>query len=659
MPLSNALKFLTISFFLLGFSNSIFSQVQKEPKFGKISIEQLQKKVDEKFPDAHAVVLFDYGNVYYRFLPATGDLRVNFERHIAIQFFDNTMFDLATFEEYLYHQGSTKEQLGGIKGITYNLVDGKVEKTKFSKKEVIKEKINKTLDLKKITMPNVKEGSVIELKYNITSDYFRYINPWAFQTVGAPTRYSEYNMEIPEFYTFNKNFVGSYYPHAKQMKRKNSNEGDFMILEQGWTMTDVPAFEEEDYMRYAGNYICRIDFELKSFQFPGSRTINYNQSWEGIRTGLMKSPSFGRQIKKKGVKKNVIPQFNGPNDKEQLVKIYEHVKTSMKWNGDKSLVSVNGIGESWKKRSGNSGDINLTLIAALKAAGYDVAPVVLSTRDRKMLPLTAPSTNSLNYVIAAVQLDGQTLYLDATDDLLPAFALPMRCYNGKAIMLGKDQVKTVLFEPTQKDKQVTQYKLKLSEEGELSGILKKVRSGYAATDFRRDLGEATSEETFIDDMQNDYEGMEIESHTFKDLNNIYKDVKEEYTITIEDKVEDAGDLIYLNPTLYSDYEENPFKVEKRQYPVDYAVPYESTYMLILEIPEGYVAETLPEETKVALPNQGGLFSHSAKVKGNSITILSRIKINQTVFLEDEYAGLKEFYGFIVKSHAEQIVLKKM
>ena len=659
MPLFNALKIFILSVFLLGFSNSIFSQVQKEPKFGKISIEQLQKKVDDKFPDAHAVILFDYGNVYYRFLPGSGDLRVNFERHIAIQFFDNTMFDLATFEEYLYHEGSTKEQLGGIKGVTYNLVDGKIEKTKFSKKEVIKERISKTLDLKKITMPNVKEGSIIELKYNISSDYFRYINPWAFQTVGAPTRYSEYNMEIPEFYTFNKNFVGAYYPHVKEIKKKNSNEGNFLILDQGWTMSDIPAFEEEDYMRDASNYICRIDFELKSFQYPGYTTVNFTQSWADIKSRLMKSSDFGRQLKRKGLKKNVIPQFNGPKGMEELVKIYEHVKTSMKWNGDMNLTSKDGIGAAWKKRAGNSGDINLTLIAALRTAGYDADPVVLSTRDRKMLPLTSPSINSLNYVLAAVQLEGKTYFLDATNDNLPAFALPIHCFNGKAVILGKDQAKTVMFEATQKYKYVTQNKLKLNEEGELSGIVKKIKSGYAAMRFRRNLIDATSEEEFIEEMQNDNEGLEIESHVFENIDNIYKDSKEEYTVTIEDKVENAGDLMYLSPMLYSGYDENPFKLEKRQYPVDYAVPYESTYMLILEIPEGYAAETLPKETKIALPNKGGLFSHSAKVKGNSITILSRIKINQTVFLEDEYPGLKEFYNLIVKSHAEQIVLKKM
>ena len=94
-------------------------------------------------------------------------MRLNTERHIAIQFFDNTEFDLATFETPLYHNTRNKEKLEGVKGYTYNLIDGKFDRVKFSKKDIIKEEIHDNLDVKKITMPNVKKGSIIELKYNV------------------------------------------------------------------------------------------------------------------------------------------------------------------------------------------------------------------------------------------------------------------------------------------------------------------------------------------------------------------------------------------------------------------------------------------------------------------------------------------------------------
>ena len=170
-------------------------------------------------------------------------MRLNTERHIAIQFFDNTEFDLATFETPLYHNTRNKEKLEGVKGYTYNLIDGKFDRVKFSKKDIIKEEIHDNLDVKKITMPNVKKGSIIELKYNVASDYYSSMNPWYFQK-SVPTRYSEYNIEIPEFFTFNKSMVGYFSPHIK--KRKETSMEGFRVFTEGWAMTDLPAFEKEN-----------------------------------------------------------------------------------------------------------------------------------------------------------------------------------------------------------------------------------------------------------------------------------------------------------------------------------------------------------------------------------------------------------------------------
>jgi hypothetical protein len=50
--------------------------------------------------------------------------------------------------------------------------NGKVVETKLeTKASVFKEKINKNLVIKKFTFPNIKEGSIIEYEYKLTSDF--------------------------------------------------------------------------------------------------------------------------------------------------------------------------------------------------------------------------------------------------------------------------------------------------------------------------------------------------------------------------------------------------------------------------------------------------------------------------------------------------------
>jgi hypothetical protein len=44
--------------------------------------------------------------------------------------------------------------------------------------------------------------------------------------------------------------------------------------------------------------------------------------------------------------------------------------------------------------------------------------------------------------------------------------------------------------------------------------------------------------------------------------------------------------------------------------------------------------------------------------GNRIFIMSNLQINKTLFMQEEYPPLREFYARLVSKMAEQIVLKK-
>ena len=56
-------------------------------------------------------------------------------------------------------------------------------------------------------MPNVKEGSVIEYKYTLTSPFKSNLPIWKFQTK-IPVDYSEFETKIPEYYQYNTFFKG-------------------------------------------------------------------------------------------------------------------------------------------------------------------------------------------------------------------------------------------------------------------------------------------------------------------------------------------------------------------------------------------------------------------------------------------------------------------
>ena len=104
--------------------------------------------------------------------------------------------------------------------------------------------------------------------------------------------------------------------------------------------------------------------------------------------------------------------------------------------------------------------------------------------------------------------------------------------------------------------------------------------------------------------------------------------------------------------------ENPFKLEKREYPVDYGSPLEKMYQCKFTIPDGYTIDELPKSIILKLPDNSARYVYSLVQNGNAISLTSNLQINNSLFSQDEYPHLREFYTQLVAKQAEQIVLKK-
>ncbi len=117
-------------------------------------------------------------------------------------------------------------------------------------------------------------------------------------------------------------------------------------------------------------------------------------------------------------------------------------------------------------------------------------------------------------------------------------------------------------------------------------------------------------------------------------------------------------MLYLNPMMGEGIKENYFKSPDRSYPVEMPCATDETYVFNMEIPEGYVLDEIPKSARVSLGGGDGSFEYLVDKADNHIRLLSHIKLNKATFQPDEYGSLRDFFGYIVKKHAEQIVLKK-
>ena len=69
-------------------------------------------------------------------------------------------------------------------------------------------------------------------------------------------------------------------------------------------------------------------------------------------------------------------------------------------------------------------------------------------------------------------------------------------------------------------------------------------------------------------------------------------------------------------------------------------------------------DELPQSKAIGLPANAGRYTYSVTQARRVLNILSNFQINQSIFVPQEYAHLREFYNQVVAKQAEQIVLKK-
>jgi hypothetical protein len=121
---------------------------------------------------------------------------------------------------------------------------------------------------------------------------------------------------------------------------------------------------------------------------------------------------------------------------------------------------------------------------------------------------------------------------------------------------------------------------------------------------------------------------------------------------------DTGDRLYIQPFLSNYHSDTSFRKEKRDIPVDFPYPTAIIYSFVLDIPEGYDVEELPEIVTMTCPPVKGRIMFQCKQIGNQISVSYRFTMDETTVLPEYYADLRAFWEKVVGVEKSTIVLKK-
>ncbi|MHA7830360.1 MAG: transglutaminase domain-containing protein [Flagellimonas sp.] len=587
-------------------------------------------------------------------------------------------FDWATLQVPLYVSSSDREDIGSVKGYTFNLENGKVVSQKLKKDGVFIEEVNKYRNKASITMPEVREGSVLDIKYKITSPMFWYIDEFKLQ-YGIPVDRAEAQLNIPEYFIFKQYSRGTQPISLNQSKqnrslsvtyrssdasgnlaRTSSKTGSLDFFENVYNIgvSNIPAMLEEKYTSNIDNFRTSMKFELASTRFPNSPYKNYSLTWEDVAKSIYDYDDFGNELNRENYFDDEVDQLISglSTDKEKAIALFQHVKSKMNWDGYTGVGCSQGVRKAYKEGVGNVAEINLMLTAMLRYAGLEANPVLVSTRSHG-IPIF-PTRNGFNYVVAGLQTQNDFMLFDATDKNALPDVLPMRALNWFGRLIRDDGSSSqVNLMPKTKSLDAIMMEVDLNEDGSISG---KYRQQYTANNafVFRDNYTIGSEDSYLDELEKKYVDLEISNFNLQNAEDLYKPVVQSYEFEKELGYENIGGKIYVSPLFHLTTRENPFKMEEREFPIDYGYPWEDKYIISINVPEGYEVESIPQPIAVELPENLGLFKFNVLATQNAISVSVETELNSPVIPAHYYADLKEFYRHIIEKESEKIILAK-
>ncbi|WP_439184861.1 hypothetical protein [Carboxylicivirga taeanensis] len=623
-------------------------------KFGSLRPSDFEMSECAFEKEAPAVVLFDLGNSW--FVQDDRGFVLCFERHVRIKIFDESAFNKGEFEIALFQEGEQREVVKDIQGYTFNVEGGRLEQIALDLKNVYQEDINEYWYMKKFAMPQVKEGSIVDVKYSVYSHYYDYFKDWEFQT-DIPVLYSEYRVNMIPFFSYRYRLQGATkFDHYKKYEKKGLDRVfvgipfNDMVYEFG--MRNIPSFNDESFISSRNDYLKKIDFQLSEINYPSGYSRKYMNTWPSLAEELLDNDSFGRYLKRaqKWGEKTFAHLQQKPQE-EQLEEVLNYMKQNYSWNNYSGKFAQYSLKEFNSELNGNIGNINLSTIGALRSLGLSVSPVIISTRDNGKVSDSFPYSKLFNYVLILVEVNGTKRLVDATQDLCPNNLIPSNCINGKGFIVEEDSENWVTI--TNAALSMEEINLAMSvnvKDNQVEGVCKARSTGYAALSDRQDY--YASKEKFEEKITK--RGVKVTSMEADDLFDSPLSFK--YAFNFSQSIDRIDEQLIIAPFANLSEHSNPFIQEERTHPVDLVYLRGNRLVATIEVPEGYNVQELPGNKKLETENVS--FNYMVHQKGALVQVVALYNFKKQTYPANTYKELKQFMQTVTSKINAKIVLVK-
>lgn len=629
---------LICSVLIMFLNNSVYSQ-----KWGKVSKEELNMSSFPKVPGADALILFDIGEI------EIVDFDLVFKRHYRMKILTEEGKEYADFRIKYWHEDKIRKL-----DVQTFLPNGK--KIKLKGKEIFDEESDR-FKYKVFAFPAVEIGSVLEFRYELFSDYITFLEPWRFQNE-IYTKMSRLSVILQPGFSYDVFFNNSVgfdpEPEVEEFLIPGvvARTGQKFI----WKVEDLEPVKKQPYITTIYDYVMTMYFQLVTYKSPYVYH-KYIKTWDDMAKRI--SDHYKDLLSDdNGLQKAVIEMTsNDSSDIDKAKKIYNFVCKSIESDGYKWLFPDKKPHEIFEKMKGSANEKNILLINLLRHIGLHADPVIISTRSNGRINEVHPSLQQFNRVIVQLEVNNKIYHLDSEDKYCPFNTLPPSDIVAKGLLVHEDSGEIISL-PEQKN--VNTFNISsegaINKEGVLSCNSKLIYDGYLARSERKELSNTDPSEYIGDKLKERFREINVDTFKITGLDSTENPLKIEVTYQVPNFVELTGDMVYLPSPIIEKLESNPFKSEKRNFPVEYNYSYSSSEIFKLKIPENL---TIIEQPNMSRQMHKGLsFSNSVQFHENEIKFERYYSRTSNFYNPIEYKSLRDIFAKIVSTDDGVVVFSK-
>lgn len=638
------LTYITLIFLLYPCQAGAQEGIPEPAQFGSVPDSLFLTEASHSYP--YEILLKESS---IRFADRGGTIVAILDHLVRIRLFSSDPVDQAgaALIGIPFYDMDEMERVTRIEGVTHQPGG---EKVWLDLDEVRTTDLNSRYKLREFMMPEAREGSILEYRYQIERRYIEEL-PDFFFSHRVPTQKAVLTLQnrdymrfesVPENIRFDLEYIEERID-TSSIPRVFTYQRPEPILRQHWIATEIPAVDEESYISSLDDLRGKLRFQISEFGRPRQPLEN---SWEFVAAQIRRgdnnpfeySESFGGL---REIGRTVAVHLEDPVAVRDS--IFRMVNNSMTFNEQNGIFSGPDPEDVLEGEPADQPTINMVLLTMLHGAGLEAYPIYLSGRNAGRINRDFPSIYKFNQMLVWQPDGSEGVLMDASFPHSKPGLIPVDSYNREGMILRQEDIEWIEIRP-----EASLFALDLNLEasirasGELAGSMSAEVHGYPAQQIRQELSESRPPEQVLRDLFFDaYGDLELRQFGITEIESDSHSLQVEAEFVIPYYGISFREGLQFRPMIIGYLQQNPFQGAVRSAPVTLDAPEILNLRYTIRLPDDFEIEIVSQNRTTE--TDGALLREVYEVRESEVSYRYDVVIERREFQTEEYSQLKNLY----------------